>query len=90
VRKLKKFAISLVQPVIIVQLREPLTVQTYLPRVMVTTLITEKSKYDTKAVPWYYQMEAKGKMIDTAMVQGMTRSERCYVPDDLNRAVVGK
>ncbi|KAG5595218.1 hypothetical protein H5410_036450 [Solanum commersonii] len=41
---------SLAQPVIIVQLREPLTVQTYLPRVVVTTLIAKKPEYDTKAL----------------------------------------
>ncbi|KAG5614710.1 hypothetical protein H5410_014534 [Solanum commersonii] len=41
---------SLAQPVITVQLREPLTVQTYLPRVVVTALIVRKSEYDTKAV----------------------------------------
>ncbi|KAG5576197.1 hypothetical protein H5410_056331 [Solanum commersonii] len=39
---------SSVQPVITVQLREPLTVQTYLPRVVVTTLIAKNPEYDTK------------------------------------------
>ncbi|XP_049391611.1 uncharacterized protein LOC125856071 [Solanum stenotomum] len=58
---------SSAQPVIIVQLREPLTVQTYLPRVVVTTLIAKKPEYDTKAVPWDYRASAKGKMIDTAV-----------------------
>lgn len=43
------------QLVITVQLREPLTVQTYLQRVVVTTLISRKIEYDTKAVPWVYQ-----------------------------------
>ncbi|KAH0720248.1 hypothetical protein KY284_005278 [Solanum tuberosum] len=69
---------SSVQPVIIVQLREPLTVQTYLLRVVVTTLVAKKPEYDTKAVPWDYRANAKGKMIDTAVAQGMTRSGRCY------------
>ncbi|KAG5571605.1 hypothetical protein H5410_061371 [Solanum commersonii] len=40
---------SSVQTVITIQLREPLTVQTYLPRVVVTTLIAKKPEYDTKA-----------------------------------------
>ncbi|KAG5620260.1 hypothetical protein H5410_005478 [Solanum commersonii] len=35
---------------ITVQLREPLTVQTYLPRVVVTTLIARKPKYNIKAL----------------------------------------
>ncbi|KAG5615843.1 hypothetical protein H5410_015667 [Solanum commersonii] len=46
---------SSAQPVITVQLREPLTVQTYLPRVVVTTLVAKKPEYDTKAVPWDYR-----------------------------------
>ncbi|KAG5629333.1 hypothetical protein H5410_001050 [Solanum commersonii] len=45
---------SSAQPVITVQLRKPLTVQTYLPRVVVTTLIAKKAEYDTKVVPWDY------------------------------------
>ncbi|KAG5614333.1 hypothetical protein H5410_014157 [Solanum commersonii] len=46
---------SSAQPVITVQLREPLIVQTYLPRVVVTTLVAKKPEYDTKAVPWDYR-----------------------------------
>ncbi|KAG5595061.1 hypothetical protein H5410_036293, partial [Solanum commersonii] len=46
---------SSAQPVITVQLRKPLTVQTYLPRVVVTTLVAKKPEYDTKAVPWDYR-----------------------------------
>lgn len=61
--------ISSVQPIIVVQLREPLIVRTYLPRVVVTTLITGNFEYDTKAVPWDYQEGTKGKMIDTVVAQ---------------------
>ncbi|KAG5580219.1 hypothetical protein H5410_050846 [Solanum commersonii] len=46
------------QPVITVQLREPLTVQTYIPRVVVITLIAKKPQYDTKTVPWDYRAGA--------------------------------
>ncbi|XP_015169313.1 uncharacterized protein [Solanum tuberosum] len=81
---------SSAQPVITVQLREPLTVQTYLPRVVVTTLIAKKPEYDTKAVPWDYRADAKGKMIDTAVAQGMTRSGRCYAPENINQRALGK
>ncbi|XP_049405282.1 uncharacterized protein LOC125868753 [Solanum stenotomum] len=81
---------SSAQSVITVQLREPLTVQTYRPRVVVTTLIAKKPEYDTKVVPWDYQESAKGKMIDTAVAQGMTRSGRCYAPEDLNQRVLEK
>ncbi|KAG5571811.1 hypothetical protein H5410_061577 [Solanum commersonii] len=50
---------SSAQPIITVQLREPLTVQTYLPRIVVTTLIARKPESDTKVVPWDYQAGAK-------------------------------
>lgn len=82
--------ISTTQPIITVQLREPLTVQTYLPRVVVTTLIARKAEYDTKSVPWDYQKGVKGITIDTAMAQGMTRSSKCYAPKDINQRVIEK
>ncbi|KAG5570823.1 hypothetical protein H5410_060589 [Solanum commersonii] len=41
---------SSAQPVITIQLREPLTIQTYLARVVMTTLIARKPEYDTKAL----------------------------------------
>ncbi|XP_055803394.1 uncharacterized protein LOC129872427 [Solanum dulcamara] len=81
---------SPVQPIITVQLKEPLTVQTYLPRVVVTTTVARKAEFDTKGVPWDYKTEAKGKMIDAAVAHGMTRSGRCYALEDLNRGVLGK
>ncbi|XP_055831000.1 uncharacterized protein LOC129900049 [Solanum dulcamara] len=81
---------SPVQPIITVQLREPLTVQTYLPRVVVTTTVARKAEFDTKGVPGDYKTEAKGKMIDAAVAHGMTRSGRCYAQEDLNRGVLGK
>ncbi|KAG5590750.1 hypothetical protein H5410_041264 [Solanum commersonii] len=71
-------------------LAEPLTIQTYLPRVVATTLIARKPEYDNKAVPWDYRAGAKGKMIDTAVAQGMTRSRKCYAPEDLNQKVLEK
>ncbi|KAH0781406.1 hypothetical protein KY290_001004 [Solanum tuberosum] len=79
-----------VQPVIAIQLREPLSVQIYLLRVVVTTLIAGYSEYDTKAVPWDYQVGAKGKMIDTVVAQGITRSGMCYSREDLHQIVLGK
>ncbi|XP_055800430.1 uncharacterized protein LOC129869872 [Solanum dulcamara] len=81
---------SPVQPIITVQLKEPLTVQTYLPRVVVTTTVARKAEFDTKEVPWDYKTKAKGKMIDTAVAQGMTRSGRCYTPENLDQGVIGK
>ncbi|XP_016578834.2 uncharacterized protein LOC107876421 [Capsicum annuum] len=42
------------QPFSTAQLREPITVQTYLPKVIATTLATGRFDYDTKAVPWDY------------------------------------
>ncbi|KAM3323873.1 hypothetical protein P3S67_005024 [Capsicum chacoense] len=45
---------SPLQPFITVQLREPITVQNYLPRVIVNNLATRRTDYDTKAVSWDY------------------------------------
>ncbi|MCD9643935.1 hypothetical protein HAX54_031827, partial [Datura stramonium] len=70
---------SPVAPFITVQLREPLTIYTYQPRSVVTTAIAQKSDYNSQAVPWDYQAEAKAKMINTATAHGMTRSGRFYV-----------
>ncbi|MCD9639030.1 hypothetical protein HAX54_023275 [Datura stramonium] len=65
-------ATSSVAPSITVQLRAPLTIQTYQPRSVVTTLIFEKLDYNSKEVPWDYQEQAKTKMINTAITHGMT------------------
>ncbi|KAG5614982.1 hypothetical protein H5410_014806 [Solanum commersonii] len=48
---------SSAQPIITVQLSDPLIVQTYILRVVVTTLIARNPNYDTKAVPWDYREE---------------------------------
>ncbi|XP_055803488.1 uncharacterized protein LOC129872554 [Solanum dulcamara] len=72
------------------ELREPLTIQTYLPKVVVTTTVARKAEFDTKGVPWDYKTEAKGKIIDAAVAHGMTRSGRCYATEDLNQEVLGK
>ncbi|MCE0481100.1 hypothetical protein HAX54_038511 [Datura stramonium] len=66
-------ATSSVAPFITVQLRTPLTIQTYQPRFVLTTIISKKLDYNSKAVPWDYQEEAKTKIINTAIVHGMTR-----------------
>lgn len=86
----KDAMISTMQSVSTDQLREPLTVQTYLLRVVVHTLISRKDEYDTKTDPWDYQTGIKGKIIDTVMAQGTTRSRRLYFPEDLNPRVLGK
>uniref|UniRef100_M1DI72 Uncharacterized protein n=1 Tax=Solanum tuberosum TaxID=4113 RepID=M1DI72_SOLTU len=65
---------SSAQPIITVQLSDPLIFQTYILRVVVTTLIARNPKYDTKVVPWDYRAGAKGKTIDIVVAQVMTRS----------------
>lgn len=73
-----------IAPFITVQLRAPLTIQTCQPRSVVTTIVAEKSNYNSKAMPCDYRAKAKAKMINTAIAHGMTRSGRCYVLDSLN------
>ncbi|KAM3282263.1 hypothetical protein P3S67_025908 [Capsicum chacoense] len=73
-----------------VQLREPITIQTYLPKLVVTTIAAKRPDFDTKIVPWDYRVESKGEIIDAAVAQGMTRSGRCYAPDEPNLGVFEK
>ncbi|XP_060192679.1 uncharacterized protein LOC132622154 [Lycium barbarum] len=77
-------------PIITVQLRAPIVVQTYQPRSVVTTVVAKKHDYVSRAVPWDYQSKGKAKMMETAISHRMTRSGRCYVPEDLNRGSSGK
>lgn len=72
--------ISLAQTVITLQLREPMIVQTYLFRVVVTILIVIKVEYDIEELPWEYQRDVKGKIIEIDVSQEITRSGRCYSP----------
>ncbi|MCD9642036.1 hypothetical protein HAX54_028625 [Datura stramonium] len=65
---------SSIEPFITVQLRAPLTIQTYQPRFVLTTMISKKLDYNSKVVPWDYQAEAKIKKINTATTHGMTRN----------------
>ncbi|MCD7469542.1 hypothetical protein HAX54_008649, partial [Datura stramonium] len=81
---------SLASLFIMVQLRAPLTIQTYQPRSIATTIITKKLGYKSKVVPWDYQEEEKTKMINTATAHGMTRSGRYYVPNNLKRPTSGR
>lgn len=43
----------------------------------------EGLNHDYKVVPYAYKSKRKGKMIETAAAHGMTRSGRCYAPEDL-------
>ncbi|XP_060178420.1 uncharacterized protein LOC132608695 [Lycium barbarum] len=83
-------ATSPTAPIITVQLKAPVTVQTYQPKFVVTTVVAGKRSYDSRAVPWDYKLKWKAKMMETAVAHGMTRSGRCYVPEDLNRGSSGK
>ncbi|MCE5166882.1 hypothetical protein HAX54_028653, partial [Datura stramonium] len=65
-------------------------VQLRTPRFVVTTIISKKLEYNSKAVPWDYLAEAKTKIINTATDHGMTRPGRCYVPDNLNKPAPGR
>lgn len=70
--------ISLAQTVITLQLREPMIVQIF--RVVVTILIVIKVEYDIEELPWDYQRDVKGKIIEIDVSQEITRSGRCYSP----------
>ncbi|XP_060212073.1 uncharacterized protein LOC132639649 [Lycium barbarum] len=83
-------ATSPTAPIITVQLKAPVIVQTYQPKFVMTTVVARKRDYDSRVVPWDYQLKGKAKMMETAVAHGMTRSGRCYVPEDLNRGSSSK
>lgn len=73
---------SLDTPVITILLKAPLTMQTYQPGTVITILVKNEPYYDTRSMPWNYQTETKGRMIETVADQGLTRLRRCYAPEE--------
>ncbi|XP_049388317.1 uncharacterized protein LOC125852640 [Solanum stenotomum] len=80
---------AFISPVITVQARAPIEVEVFLPKSRIMALVAQSSPFDTKAVPWDYSTDAKdngkGKIVVEAAVAGMTRSGRCYTPEEVVR-----
>ena len=57
-------------------------------------MVSPSHSFDTKAVPWNYSTDArdkgKGKIVVETAAAGMTRSGRCYVPEEVTRTVPNK
>nr|XP_033516253.1 uncharacterized protein LOC117280636 [Nicotiana tomentosiformis] len=62
--------------------------ETYQQQPTATTKDEEVREY--KTVPWTYQQKGKAKIMDSAIAHGMTRSGRCYTPEDVNRWNLGR
>ncbi|XP_060190790.1 uncharacterized protein LOC132620095 [Lycium barbarum] len=81
-----------VAPVITVQTSAPFEVLT--PRPRITTLVAPAPSRNTKAVTWVYQPDemdkAKGRLVVETVAAGMTRSGRCYAPEEVARGVPSK
>ncbi|KAG5631521.1 hypothetical protein H5410_003238 [Solanum commersonii] len=72
---------------------EPLTVQTYLPRVVVTTLVAKRLEYDTKAVPWDYRAitnELDGAAFHTLEIMQAIRVNEGAEPEDTKLSSAAK
>jgi len=78
---------AFISPVITVQVRAPIEVEVFLPKPKIMALVTQSFPFDTKAVPWDYSIDArdkgKGKIVVEAAAAGMTRSGRCYAPEEV-------
>jgi len=80
---------AFISPVITVQVRAPIEVEAFLPKPKIVALAVQSSPFDTNAVPWDYSIDArdkgKGKIVVEAAAAGMTRSGRCYAPEEVVR-----
>ena len=81
-----------VAPIITVQKRAPFEVLT--PRPRITTFVAPAPSRNTKAVPWDYQSgerdKGKGRVVVETVATGMTRSGRCYAPEEIARGAPSK
>ncbi|XP_075077131.1 uncharacterized protein LOC107803507 [Nicotiana tabacum] len=75
-------------PIITVQINPTVIVQTYLQQPADATQGEEYHEY--KTVLWTYQQKRKAKKTDSATAHAMTRSGRCYAPEEVNRGNSGR
>ncbi|XP_060178843.1 uncharacterized protein LOC132609024 [Lycium barbarum] len=85
---------AFIAPVITVQTRAPIEVEVLTPRPRITTLVAQAPFFNTKAVPWNYQSDernkAKEKLVVETVAAGLTRSGRCYAPEEVARGAPSK
>ncbi|XP_055830916.1 uncharacterized protein LOC129899948 [Solanum dulcamara] len=81
---------AFIAPIIIIQARAPFEVEVLVPKPKITALIVQSTLFDTKAVPWSYSTDTrdrgKGRLVVEVAAARMTRSGRCYAPEDVVRA----
>lgn len=70
-------------PLITIQLKPPVMVQTYQQWTVVADIDNENQQF--KVVLWTYQLKGKGTMTDTTTAHEVTRSGRCYAPEEVKR-----
>ncbi|XP_059289021.1 uncharacterized protein LOC132042521 [Lycium ferocissimum] len=95
VKKEKKVESSpFIAPVITVQMRAPIEVEVLTPRPRITALVAQAPSFNTKAVPWNYSSDernkGKAKLVVETVAAGITRSGRCYAPEEVARGAPSK
>ncbi|XP_059281345.1 uncharacterized protein LOC132035043 [Lycium ferocissimum] len=76
------------------QVRAPIEVEVLTPRPKITALVAQAPSFNTKAVPWNYSADeknkGKAKVVVETVAAGMTRSGRCYAPEEVARGAPSK
>ncbi|XP_060175420.1 uncharacterized protein LOC132606099 [Lycium barbarum] len=95
VRKEEKVESSaFIAPVITVQMREPIEVELLTPKPRITALVARALAFNTKAVFWNYpsdeKSKGKAKLVVETIAAGLTRSGRCYAPEEVARGAPSK
>ncbi|XP_060202527.1 uncharacterized protein LOC132630957 [Lycium barbarum] len=93
-KKEKVKSSAFIAPVITVQMRAPIEVEVLTPRPRITAVVAQTPSFNTKAIPWNYQSDernkAKGKLVVETVAAGLTRSRRCYAPEEVARRAPSK
>lgn len=79
----------MVPPPVVVRVCAPFVVELAISRSPFTFIVAPSPVYNSRAVPWNYEAEAKrkgkSKMEEAGAIQGMTRTGRVYTPENMTQ-----
>ncbi|XP_070013654.1 uncharacterized protein [Nicotiana sylvestris] len=90
----KAMSSAFIAPVITVQVRAPIEVDVLPLKPRIMALVAQTPSFETNAVPWDYQSDVRNKGKEKLVVEvaaaGMTRSDRCHVPEEQSQGSSSK
>ncbi|XP_075099260.1 uncharacterized protein LOC142176092 [Nicotiana tabacum] len=90
----KAMSSAFIAHVITVQVRAPIEVDVLPLKPRIMALVAQTPSFETNAVPWDYQSDVrnkgKEKLVVEAAAAGMTRSDRCHVPEEQSQGTSSK